>query len=266
MSQNLKFLCTLYPSIAEVCRRLGLNRQQFNKYLNGEVRPSRHNLKVICDFFGITESEIHLDNHRLAEIVSLRKRPVITPENQQLLRHVESLYKLSANLDRYVGYYFRYHYSFDHPGFLVKSFARIYENAGQYFWYTAERVHQEAATRRTTMANYRGTLFYLSERIFIIEYHSLLKTSITQLILYPSYYTRLSYLMGVQTGVPSVRGRTPAASTVLLESLGKDIDVKKALRSAGSYHEDSGAIEPTIRNLIRNKISERSFILEATEI
>jgi hypothetical protein len=50
---------------------------------------------------------------------------------------------------------------------------------------------------------------------------------------------------------------------VPLESLGKDIDVKKALRSAGSYPEDSDAIDAAIRELVRNRISERSFILEA---
>ena len=30
---NLAHLCGYYPSIAEVCRRLRINRQQFNRYL-----------------------------------------------------------------------------------------------------------------------------------------------------------------------------------------------------------------------------------------
>mgnify|MGYP001972390984 CR=1 FL=1 len=45
-------------SIAAVCRRVGINRQQFNKYLAGAVRPSRHNMRRICDFFGVTEALI----------------------------------------------------------------------------------------------------------------------------------------------------------------------------------------------------------------
>src|ERR1700730_6992371 len=98
MTENLQYLCTLFPSIAEVCRRMDLNRQQFNKYLNGQVRPSRHNLRIICDFFGITESEIHMDTRRLAEIVSLRKGPVLAASLEEPQGHIESLYRRSASL------------------------------------------------------------------------------------------------------------------------------------------------------------------------
>ncbi|MDO6588357.1 helix-turn-helix transcriptional regulator [Salipiger sp. 1_MG-2023] len=62
---NLGFACSLLPSIAEVCRRVDINRQQFNKYLAGSVRPSRHNMRRICDFFGVTESELLMDPHAL---------------------------------------------------------------------------------------------------------------------------------------------------------------------------------------------------------
>ncbi|WP_315983591.1 helix-turn-helix transcriptional regulator [Aliamphritea spongicola] len=49
-STNLQFLCGFYSSISEVCRRLEINRQQFNRYLNGKAFPSFKNLKKICDF------------------------------------------------------------------------------------------------------------------------------------------------------------------------------------------------------------------------
>ncbi len=74
VTQNLGYICTYYPSIADVCRRLKFNRQQFNKYLSGQVRPSRHNMRRICDFFGVTESEMLLDHGRFVEIISLRRR------------------------------------------------------------------------------------------------------------------------------------------------------------------------------------------------
>lgn len=37
---NLKALCSYHKSIAEVCRQLGMNRSQFNRYLSGETFPS----------------------------------------------------------------------------------------------------------------------------------------------------------------------------------------------------------------------------------
>jgi hypothetical protein len=40
-THNLGLLCSYQRSIAEICRKLGFNRQQFNKYLAGSVMPSR---------------------------------------------------------------------------------------------------------------------------------------------------------------------------------------------------------------------------------
>lgn len=47
---NLRLLCSYYPSIAEVCRRLTINRAQFNRYLSGRYRPSHAALQRICHF------------------------------------------------------------------------------------------------------------------------------------------------------------------------------------------------------------------------
>ena len=55
--ENLAYLCGFHASIAEVCRRLAINRQQFNKYLAGTSRPSRCNMRRICDMWGVTEPE-----------------------------------------------------------------------------------------------------------------------------------------------------------------------------------------------------------------
>jgi transcriptional regulator with XRE-family HTH domain len=46
-------LCTRHGSIAAVCRAIGMNRQQFNKYLSGSAFPSPASLEKICSFFGV---------------------------------------------------------------------------------------------------------------------------------------------------------------------------------------------------------------------
>jgi hypothetical protein len=35
LKSNLRYLCGYHRSVAEVCRRVAINRQQFNKYLAG---------------------------------------------------------------------------------------------------------------------------------------------------------------------------------------------------------------------------------------
>src|SRR3546814_14905890 len=73
-AEHLRLLCSYYESVSAVCRRLGMNWQQFNKYLAGHSMPSRHNLRRICAFFGVEEAEIMLPNRRFAEIVELLPR------------------------------------------------------------------------------------------------------------------------------------------------------------------------------------------------
>lgn len=58
--QNLRLLCEGYPSISGLCRDLGINRTQFNRYMSGESFPRPDVLHRICEFFG-TDARILLE-------------------------------------------------------------------------------------------------------------------------------------------------------------------------------------------------------------
>ena len=49
---NLRQLSSEYRSIAGLCRELGINRTQYNRYLSGESFPRPDVLHRICEFFG----------------------------------------------------------------------------------------------------------------------------------------------------------------------------------------------------------------------
>lgn len=51
--QNLRMLSAAYPSVAGLCRDLGINRTQFNRYLSGESFPRPDVLHQICTFFDV---------------------------------------------------------------------------------------------------------------------------------------------------------------------------------------------------------------------
>src|SRR5680860_341270 len=57
---NLRALSADYPSVAGLCRDLGINRTQFNRYLTGESFPRPDVLHRICQFFG-TDARILLE-------------------------------------------------------------------------------------------------------------------------------------------------------------------------------------------------------------
>ncbi|WP_254447865.1 helix-turn-helix domain-containing protein [Ruegeria arenilitoris] len=50
---NLRRLAQVYPSVAALCRQLGINRTQFNRYLSGESFPRPDVLDRICRFFEV---------------------------------------------------------------------------------------------------------------------------------------------------------------------------------------------------------------------
>ncbi|QPM89416.1 helix-turn-helix domain-containing protein [Pseudooceanicola algae] len=74
---NLRQLSSIYPSVAGLCRDLGINRTQFNRYLSGESFPRPDVLHRICRFFG-TDARI------LLEPVDL-----LHPVSQGILSHPE---------------------------------------------------------------------------------------------------------------------------------------------------------------------------------
>jgi len=264
-AENLAHLSSFHPSIAEVCRRIGLNRQQFNKYLSGRSRPSRANLRRICDFFGVTESEILLEPSQLRSLVSVRRPPVAEVRPGAPLAHLERLRRRSGGLERYVGYYFRYFYSFSNPGLIMKSLGRLRIVEGQACWKNVELVRDEGRGPARIVAKYEGAAFLLTNRIYVVEYETMQLNNVTQMTLYPSYHNRIGQLTGIQTGGPTRRGRPPGASKVLLEHLGQRIDVKKALYASGLFRPDHPAIPNGVDRLIRNVVPEGSFVLEAEE-
>lgn len=59
-ADNLRALCARHGSIAAVCSAMGMNRQQFNKYLAGSTLPNAPALERICSFFGVLPESLFL--------------------------------------------------------------------------------------------------------------------------------------------------------------------------------------------------------------
>jgi hypothetical protein len=60
LARNLRILCNSKDSIAEICRRIGIARQQVNKYIVSKCEPARANIRLICQYSGIDVFELYL--------------------------------------------------------------------------------------------------------------------------------------------------------------------------------------------------------------
>ncbi len=265
ISENLALLCSYHRSIADVCRRIGINRQQFNKYLSGQSFPSQHNLRRLCDFFGVSPSELLMPPARLEQMLALRGRAGERRGPDRMQRHLDRIFAASQPLDRYVGFYFRYFYSFGNKGMIIRSLASIARDGDRFLWKNVEIIRDPEQGRRSGMNKYEGVVFHLADRIQFLEYETMQLNSITQMTLYPSYRHQPDYLVGIQTGGPTRRGRKPGASRVALEYLGREVDLRRAMRQIGLLTADHPSLRPEIAGAIRNEIADGAFVLEIDE-
>ncbi|MEY8840503.1 hypothetical protein AB9K41_15900, partial [Cribrihabitans sp. XS_ASV171] len=161
--------------------------------------------------------------------------------------------------------YFRYFYSFGNQGSIIRSLARIAVRDGRAIFKNVEILRDPETGRWMRTNKYEGVIFQLADRIQLFEYETTEMNSVTQMTLYPSYRQRIDYLLGIQTGGPTRRGRKPGASRVALEFLGTDISVGRAMRQTGLFQPDDPSLRREIVQAIRNEIDERSFVLEVDE-
>lgn len=246
-TKNLRLLCSYYPSIAEVCRKLQINRPQFNKYLSGNTLPSRHIQRQICDFFGVEDHEIFLPHSQFAQIIRVRPAAADRPMKRPYVRDIDALQRQSAgHLAKYLGYYFEYHNSMSYPGYIIRSMLHIGQEGEGVYYRRAERMRFPDRSERYK-AKYLGGVLFLRERIFLVGYETLTQAEVTQTILFPTYRNRVSYLSGLKLGVSASDRREPLCMRVVMESLGPTISIKSALRLCGLFGPNSPEIDPAIR-------------------
>ncbi|MDR3483267.1 MAG: helix-turn-helix transcriptional regulator [Burkholderiaceae bacterium] len=251
--ENLRFACGYYRSVAEVCRKLEINRAQFNRYLNGSTTPSSFILQKICDFFGVEPTEIYLQRDQFRKLIEVRQnhRPSYAP----YVEHIERLQTLSqGKFDRYLGYYFEYYNSMTVYGRVIRGLVKIFKEGDGVYYARYERFPQDANLGEDYRMKYLGCAFYLNDRIFLVDYESLSEGEITQTVLFPDYKKKLQRLSGLMLGVSSGNQRPIACARIVFEYLGANIDVRKAARKCDILDPKVTEIDPTILRVIDNSV------------
>lgn len=252
-ARNLRLLCSYYKSIAEVCRRLGINRPQFNRYLSGRYRPGDGTLRRMCEFFGVEVHEILLPSAQFERLVSVRPRtPDATaapPAEAAALARLQAIG--SQGLDRFLGSYFETYLSMACPGKILRTLVTLQRQDDRVVYQRTERLNEDPQDK-AYHGIYHGIAHLLTDRIFLSDYETLTGLEITQTILFPSFKNRVSRLTGLRLGVSGSGERMPCCARVVYEYLGPRIDTRRALRLCGLYDIDDPRIDDTTRQAIRN--------------
>ena len=263
-ARNLRLLCSYYKSIAEVCRRLDINRPQFNRYLSGRYKPSANTMLKFCDFFGVEEHEILLPHSQFQRLVKVRPRK--RSEEEPKLPETPHLQRLNqlgtAGLDKYLGYYFEHYLSMACPGKILRTLICFEQRGDKVYYQRTERLHEHPG-EKPCHGIYLGIAHFLTDRIFMVDYESLTGHEISETILFPSFKNRVSRLSGLKLGVSGSGERMPCCSRVLYEYLGASVDKRRALALCGLYELDSPEIDASIREAVMNRIDEGEWHFRA---
>lgn len=265
-AENLRLLCSHYASVAEVCRRIGINRQQFNKYLSGASTPSLHSLRRICDFFGVEEGEIFLPAHEFAGLIRVRGEApsdaLAATIGQIAARFPDSQHKLR----KYCGHYFVYMSTPAYPGMILKYFAAVFQRGDQTYAKAIERlVDKQNPELGGYISKYQSLVLHAEDRIYMMDHNPMGHQVFALTVIYPSHRTRLHFLPGLGIAVSGGPGRQAFATRMVYEYLGESTNLREAIAGCGLYPEDSDELDGAIRARLRNEIGPGENTLCALE-
>jgi len=240
---KLRELSSKYPSISYICRCIGMNRQQFNKYISGQCIPSPRNLDKICKFFKITPEDMfakhvttqaqsapHHDEHGRILVPNDAFRLLIQPQTN------------TRYMSRYVGYYYVYRQS--EQNIFIRWLLKI-EKRSDCFCFSL-RFYKNS--RRVSKAE--GVAFSMSDRLVFIGQGNIADSPHPiSMLIYPSPLTPFNTLAGVACGTLGLATRPIFASTIALEFLGTTPKLQNVIRGAGFIPADDPTVSSSVRHV-----------------
>lgn len=263
---NLRLCCSYFRSISEVCRRLGINRQQFNKYMSGQSAPSRHNHRRLSDFFGLDDHELFLPHDTFAVVLGEKRRQAPRLDmTMEVAKQLSSVLASEArSLKIYTGYYFRYFYSMTDATNIKRDLSHFYFVNDIVCTSTKEKVSPDMGDQvRSKFQTYRGFVALRGDRLFWIDCDRRLDAEISMTILYPSTIRYLTRLEGLVLGTGLDRLRRIAAGRVMLEFLGGRVDVRRCLDEVGVFDAEDPRIPDYVRRSIAIDLEPDARLLQA---
>jgi len=246
MGMNLRELCKQKPSISFVCKELGINRQQFAKYMNGENFPRRKMLSRICEYFDIEEIELFTDPD--IQLLHLNKNSASLIGQKNFQEVLEQLHAPQETaLDD--GLYMTHFRSVTEPDWVIKSVTAI-KRKGE--WTEFRRLtgynERKSSAWRLLIGSHRGLV--LNRRGFL--YFAALDQRSSQT---PS----LAIMRWAPTDMNFLSGRCIALTKsgadvchIVMEQLPNQTGLRSALKESGAVGFRDTRLSVQIRQLFTN--------------
>lgn len=246
---NLRLLCSTESSVSALCRRIGVNRQQFNKYLSGAARPSPANMRKIAVHFGVRQAEFLLPTEEFEAHPSVAGKlagpQVPRPDGGGFYSAFRGQ---TLPLRRYLGYYLSYFLTQTWENSIVCALVCLDEHDGLIRSRSLER-SIDPDDGSLYLSKYDGRVAMLGNRIFVMEYQRLARDALVETVLHPVGRGQLQYLRGTTFGISS-RQRLPFTSPVVWRYLDDFTSLRDAMRQVGRYDINSAKLDQRARSIL----------------
>ncbi len=213
LGDNLRRLCRDSASISELCRTIGVNRTQFNRYLSGNAFPRPDVLFRICHHFGVDAN------------ILLRRldAPVAQPASDP----VTAMFASKRPFDHYLlpdGMYRYWRRSFRQPDLAYLGMALIRTRGAAKIWkgYDIHDSPIRAGTgRHARSSSYEGTLIQQFDGFTLIS-----RTAYSDLMNVSYFEYGLGQLLDYYSGISFITRRrlpeTDRLSAIVMQCLPND--------------------------------------------
>ena len=246
LQENLRFLCAEKPSVAGICRDIGINHQQFSKYLSGRTRPSAGNLRRISKYFDLSDDQLLAPHPELRKtyqrqsstLAEVRRDPFATAFLGDL-----------PSLRKYLGAYQIHFLSPASPGSIFMNAMFLDERGGMVYTRLIEHLRDvDGVGKRRTRCD--GKASYQGGRIFVIDHERQNEGAFDMSILIPPHRQNRRYLFGTMCFLASQPRRTPHASRTVWKRFDSYRSARELIKSCGLYAGDSRRIDPVTRSYL----------------
>ncbi len=256
-ANNLRALTARKSSIAQVCRDLGMNRQQFNKYLSGTTFPAPPTLQKISDYFGVDKRSMFEPRTNRQSIVKwdeLDPLSVLGQIDSQILGTLVSSLSSSAETQFREGCYVVYHPWLQVPTDIIRAVMVVFKvgNITCFRRYTKLKIKGQARVR-STHSRHEGIVIENSGRVFLLAKNS---RGISEISLQSfGASTTVSNDMIAGLALVSTPWSEPLATRVTIDYYGPKSAFKSALKLCGLVPDGSADVSETIRKSVLDPIN-----------
>ena len=244
-AKNLRMKTAELGSIADVCRGVGINRQQFNKYLAGSSFPNALTMRKICAFLNVQEQSLFVDDNSDSKN-SNPPHEDGNPRQGEVFGFISSVKK---NYDFHVkdlpaGLYYCFIPLHNVPGMLVRSLVVITQN-GKYKKFVRLTIIPSAAGTSKPLARGRhtGVVCANGPEIYFIGVNRYANNQMSFMTIEKMEGSNNKFFTGA---ILTRSGRSMMSSSLFLTAPDHNSSIKHMIEKLGIIHESEAGIDSIV--------------------